>query len=200
MLLKKIWLFSILILGLINSSLAQVDETKSQDTVFLNVETSPEYPGGMVAFSKFIGKNLKYPSYARKIGVQGKVFVEFIVDTDGSIIGVKLLKGIGAGCDEEAMRVIARSPKWTPGTQKGVPVKVRMSIPIIYQTTSEDYGDYLVVVDGKKLGSIQENRDYLKSLKKEDRIITEFLSPKQAQLKFGKKVKSGALIIRLNKK
>jgi TonB family protein len=96
-------------------------------------EVQPEPSGGMQGFMKYLMSSMKYPKAARKKGIQGKVFVSFVVDKDGSIIDVEILKGIGGGCDEEAMRVIQECPKWTPAMQRGQPVKVRMSIPLIFK-------------------------------------------------------------------
>lgn len=96
------------------------------------VEEFPEFPGGMAAWSKFIQKNLRYPYMAQETGVQGKVFVSFVIEKDGSVSDVSLVKGIGAGCDEEAIRVIKKSPKWKPGKQNKKEVRVRYNIPINY--------------------------------------------------------------------
>ena len=87
----------------------------------------------MGAFYKYISTNLRYPDQARKMGVEGKVFVQFIVDKDGSITDVQAIKGIGEGCDEEAVRVIEGSNKWIPGKQRGRPVKVKMILPITFK-------------------------------------------------------------------
>lgn len=97
------------------------------------VETMPTYVGGLEEFYKFVGKNLKYPAQARRIGVEGKVFVYFVVDKDGSLSDIKIARGIGAGCDEEVLRIINMSPKWNAGMQRGVPVKVRMMMPITFK-------------------------------------------------------------------
>lgn len=96
------------------------------------VDKYPEFPGGMTAWAKFLQKNLRYPYMAQESGVQGKVYVSFVVEPDGSISNVKLVKGIGAGCDEEAMRVIKKSPKWEPGVQNKQAVRVRYNMPINY--------------------------------------------------------------------
>jgi len=87
----------------------------------------------MGAFYEYVSKNLKYPSQARRMGVEGKVFVQFVVDKDGSISQVQSIKGIGAGCDEEAVRVLQNAPKWKPGKQRGRPVRVRMVLPITFK-------------------------------------------------------------------
>jgi periplasmic protein TonB len=96
------------------------------------VETYPEFPGGINAFYAYIGKNLKYPTRAKNIDVQGRVFVEFVINTDGSITDVRVIKGIGAGCDEAAKLVIENSPNFSPAKQRGVPVRYRQIIPIVF--------------------------------------------------------------------
>lgn len=103
------------------------------EEVFTIVENQPEFPGGMPAFYKFVGGNMKYPAQARRMGIEGRVFVQFVVDKDGTVTEVKAVKGIGAGCDEEAERVLRMSPKFKPGKQRGRSVKVRMVLPIIFK-------------------------------------------------------------------
>ena len=108
--------------------------TKADDEVknLATVDVYPEFPGGMAAWSKFIQKNLRYPGQAQEEGIQGKVYISFVVEKDGSITDVKLVKGIGFGCDDEAMRVIKKSPKWSAGKQNNQAVRVRYSMPINY--------------------------------------------------------------------
>ena len=89
--------------------------------------------GGMETFYEYIQKNLKYPEQARKLGIEGKVFVEIIVGPDGKLTHVKAVKGIGGGCDEEAVRVISNSSKWQPGLQDGKAVNVKMILPITFK-------------------------------------------------------------------
>jgi protein TonB len=108
-------------------------EEEVAEEIFTIVEDQPSPKGGMAAFYEYVGKKLKYPAQARRMGIEGKVFVEFVVDKDGSITDVKAIKGIGAGCDEEAIRVIQTAPKWNPGKQRGRPVKVRMILPITFK-------------------------------------------------------------------
>lgn len=103
------------------------------DEIFTIVEDQPTPEGGMAAFYQFVQKNLKYPAQARRMGIEGKVFVQFVVDKDGTLTEVKAVKGIGAGCDEEAVRVIEGAPKWKPGKQRGRSVKVRMILPITFK-------------------------------------------------------------------
>lgn len=111
---------------------ADLPEEEAEE-VFDIVETDPSFKGGLGEFYKFVGKNLKYPAQARRIGVEGKVFAQFIVDKDGSLSDIKVVRGIGAGCDEEVLRILNKSPKWNPGKQRGRPVKVRMIFPITFK-------------------------------------------------------------------
>jgi len=108
-------------------------EEEVADQIFTIVEKQPEFPGGMGAFYQFVQKKLKYPSQARRMGIEGKVFVQFVVDKKGNITEVLAIKGIGAGCDQEAVRVIQASPRWKPGKQRGKAVKVRMILPITFK-------------------------------------------------------------------
>lgn len=109
------------------------DSNKPGKTIFDIVEEMPQYPGGDSARIKFLNENLKYPEEAREQKIEGKVFVTFVVEKDGSITGVKILRGIGGGCDEETIRVIESMPKWEPGKQRGKKVRVRFNMPIIFK-------------------------------------------------------------------
>ena len=102
------------------------------DEVFVVVEQQPEYPGGMDALRTFLTRNLNYPRSAASAGVSGRVFVSFVVNTDGSLTDVQVLKGIGFGCDEEAMRVVQKMPHWRPGKQSGRAVRVKYNLPIAF--------------------------------------------------------------------
>ena len=97
------------------------------------VEEMPSFPGGITEFYKFVNKNMKYPRRANNLGIDGKVFVQFVIDKEGNITDVKAIKGVGAGLDEEAVRVLGKSPNWKPGRQGGKRVNVRMVIPIIFK-------------------------------------------------------------------
>ena len=111
----------------------EAPEEEVADEIFDIVEDQPAPPGGMGAFYKFVGKSMKYPNQARRMGIEGRVFVQFVVDKDGTLTDIKAVKGIGAGCDEEAVRVLKSAPKWKPGKQRGRPVKVRMILPITFK-------------------------------------------------------------------
>jgi periplasmic protein TonB len=111
----------------------EAPEEEEADQIFTIVEDNAAFPGGRQAYIKYLKKNLKYPNQARRMGIEGKVYVQFIIDKKGKISEVKAVKGIGAGCDEEAVRVIRNSPNWSPGKQRGRPVKQRMIIPIVFK-------------------------------------------------------------------
>lgn len=102
------------------------------DELFVVVEQQPEYPGGMDALRTFLTRNLNYPRSAANAGVSGRVFVSFVVNTDGSLTDVQVLKGIGFGCDEEAVRVIQKMPHWRAGKQSGRAVRVKYNLPIAF--------------------------------------------------------------------
>lgn len=111
-----------------------IEETASESSdIFLAVEESAAFPGGTKAYGKFLRTNLKYPSQAKNMGIEGRVFISFVVNTDGSLGDFELQRGIGAGCDEEALRVIMESPNWTPGKQGGVAVKTKMQLAVSFK-------------------------------------------------------------------
>lgn len=115
------------------SAEVKVAEVKEDNTVFTAVEMQPSFVGGLTEFYKFLNKNLKYPSAAQRSNTEGKVFMTFVVEKDGSISDVNVLKGIGFGCDEEATRVIKMMPKWIAGQQNGRNVRVKFTMPIIFK-------------------------------------------------------------------
>lgn len=100
---------------------------------FVIVEKMPVFEGGESEMYKFLKDNLEYPDQARETGIQGIVYTTFVVEKDGSITNIKLLRGIGGGCDDEAIRVISLMPKWTPGLQRMKPVRVAFNMPISFK-------------------------------------------------------------------
>lgn len=109
----------------------QTEETETQETeIFTVVEDQPGYPGGDEARIKYLAENIKYPQMARESQIQGTVYVTFVVEKDGRVRDVRVLRGIGGGCDEEAIRVIQNMPRWNPGKQRGKPVRVQFNMPI----------------------------------------------------------------------
>lgn len=110
-------------------------EKEDPNEIFLVVEETAAPVGGMNAFYEYVGKQMqgKYPAQARRMGIEGRVFVEFVVEKDGSLTDVKAIKGIGAGCDELAVKVVQNAPKWKPGKQRGKPVRQKMVLPIVFK-------------------------------------------------------------------
>jgi periplasmic protein TonB len=97
------------------------------------LEKYPEFPGGMEGFAKYLQKNLRYPMPAIEAGITGKVFVTFIVERDGRLTDIKVVRGLGYGCDQEAERVLKKSPVWSPGIQNNRAVRVQYTIPLMFQ-------------------------------------------------------------------
>lgn len=106
---------------------------EESDQIFTIVEESATPKGGMAAFYKYVSDKIKYPPQARRMGIEGRVFVEFVIGKDGTLTEVRAIKGIGAGCDEEAVRIVQSAPPWNAGKQRGKPVKQRYTLPIIFK-------------------------------------------------------------------
>jgi protein TonB len=117
----------------ISKNLEESMPEEEAEEIFTIVEQQPSPAGGMAAFYDFVGQHLKYPQRASRMGVEGRVFVQFVVEKDGSLTDIQVVKGIGGGCDEEALRVLTMAPDWNPGKQRGRPVRVRMVMPIMFK-------------------------------------------------------------------
>jgi len=120
-----------------NSDVKQVVEA-DPNQIFTSVEQVPEFAGGLEKFGAYLSKNIRYPAVARENNTQGRVICTFVVEKDGSLTDIKVVRGIGSGCDEEAVRVLKNSPKWKPGIQNGRPVRVQYSVPISFTLASEE--------------------------------------------------------------
>ena len=105
-------------------------EVQEETQIFKVVEVMPEYPGGLDEMYKYIGENIIYPDSAKLNKISGRVFINFVVEKDGEVTNVNCLRGIGAGCDKEAIRVISEMPNWEPGKQRGEAVRVEYNLPI----------------------------------------------------------------------
>ena len=103
---------------------------EAEEEVFLVVEEEREFPGGLDALSKFIADNIKYPQLAKENNITGRVFVSFVVEKDGRVGQVKILRDIGGGCGNEAVRVVKMMPKWKPGKQRGKAVRSQFNLPV----------------------------------------------------------------------
>lgn len=108
----------------------EVEKEVVEAEIFTVVEQNPMFPGGDEARMNFLRENIKYPQMARESGIQGTVYVTFVVEASGSITNIKILRGIGGGCDEEALRVVRQMPKWQAGKQRGKAVRVQFNMPI----------------------------------------------------------------------
>lgn len=106
------------------------EEETAEAEIFMVVEESPQFPGGDEARIRFLAENISYPAEAREASIQGTVYITFVIEKDGTIADVRVLRGIGGGCDEEAVRVIRKMPRWLPGKQRGKPVRVQFNMPI----------------------------------------------------------------------
>ena len=110
-----------------------VEDDVVEQEIFKIVEEMPAFPGGEAKLMEYVAKNVKYPQIARETGVQGRVYVNFVVEPDGSVSNVSVLRGIGGGCDEEAIRVVKSMPKWKPGKQRGKAVRVSYMLPVNFK-------------------------------------------------------------------
>ena len=111
-----------------------VEEEPEEQTIFEVVEQMPEFPnGGMAGLMQFLSKNIKYPTIAQENGTQGRVTVQFVVNKDGSIVDAKVIRGVDPYLDKEALRVIGTMPKWKPGMQRGKPVRVKYTVPVMFR-------------------------------------------------------------------
>lgn len=113
---------------------AKADEEEKEEDIFMIVEDMPTFKGGDVQkFSNWVKERVKYPIIAQENSIQGKVFIGFVVEPDGSVSNVQVIRSVDKSLDEEAKRVVESSPKWAPGKQRGQPVRVRFSITVNFQ-------------------------------------------------------------------
>ncbi|KQM75017.1 hypothetical protein ASE74_03310 [Pedobacter sp. Leaf216] len=178
---------------------------------FVSIEKQPEFPGGIAKFYKYLGSNIKYPKMALENNVQGKVFLSYVVEKDGSLSDIQITRGLGSGTDEEAVRVIKDSPKWNPGISNGKPVRVKYNINVNF-TINDDTPkeiktgsipadriklkdgsnlDALIILDGVKLSENSQlgtiNPNSIESI--------EVLKDQTAMNLYGPKAKGGVILI-----
>ena len=108
-------------------------EEEVTEEIFVVVEEQPEFPGGNAAMMKFLGDNIRYPVIAQENGIQGRVICNFVVERDGSITDVQVVRGVDPSLDREAVRVIQQMPRWKPGKQRGSAVRVRFTLPVVFR-------------------------------------------------------------------
>ena len=153
-------IFSILLMSLVFTTHAQVSQlngnldqvdfdalrtsnptsgvSDTTNVVYEVVEIQPSPAGGMAGWNKYLSENLRYPPNAQRKGIEGTVIVAFVVNTDGTTTAIEILRSVGGGCDEEVIRIVKGSPKWTPGMQRGTPVRTRMRLPLRFMLGGTD--------------------------------------------------------------
>lgn len=136
----------------------QITKKLERTDVFQIVDEAPAFIDGEGALYKYLGTNITYPKQARNLGIEGRVFVQFVVNKDGSISDAQVIKGIGAGCDAEALRVVSNMPDWNPGSKEGEDVNVKMVLPIYFKLP--DSGD-----------KIEKDQDELTENAKEELVV-----------------------------
>ena len=124
---------ALMMLVLLFSFMTSTAQTKKNNMVYDVVEVMPQFPGGQIAMLKYIMENIKYPKQIMEEGIQGRVTVSFIVEKDGRVSNVRLLRSVQPSLDKEAIRVVKSMPKWTPGKQNGKPVRVRFNLPVMFK-------------------------------------------------------------------
>ncbi|WP_439558763.1 TonB family protein, partial [Dyadobacter sp.] len=181
--------------------LTEIKEEVLPEKVFTVVETQPEFPGGTEAMFKFLARNIKYPTAAVKANVQGRVFLSFIVTETGKIQNINVLKGIGYGCDEEAVRVLRSFPDWKPGEQSGHKVNVRYNLHNNFQLEDADSEAKLNVPTGEKAplyvvdGKEVENAAVAQKLAPDQIASVNVLKNSKATSIYGNKGKNGVIEI-----
>lgn len=116
-----------------NGPAGPVASDPPKDEIFRSVEQMPEFPGGPEALRKYLANNIRYPNVAKEEGIEGRVVVQFVVDRDGSVNNVTILRDLGGGCGKEAVRVVNSMPKWKPGKQNGQAAKVYYTLPVSFK-------------------------------------------------------------------
>ncbi len=114
-------------------TIEEKEEEEDEKTIFVVVETMPEFPGGQAALFKYLNESVKYPVIAQENNIQGRVIVQFVVEKDGSVTDVQVVRSVDPSLDKEAKRVISSMPKWSPGKQRGKAVRVKYTVPVNFK-------------------------------------------------------------------
>lgn len=114
-------------------AVVEEEEEEAAQQIFTVVEEMPEFPGGQGELLKYLGHSIKYPVIAQENGIQGRVVCAFVINRDGSIVDAEVLRGVDPSLDKEALRVINSMPKWKPGKQRGKPVRVKYTVPVVFR-------------------------------------------------------------------
>ena len=148
--------------------------------VFTTVETVPEFPGGLPAFYTYLGKNLRYPDVARVIGINGRLVMSFVVDTNGRVTQATPRNCIGAGCEAEAARLLEASPAWSRGMQDGRPVRVEYSVPISF-TIGGNEKTNMRSLRNSDYGFVFSIKDTLYTIDEAQKILGRSFDPNQVK-------------------
>jgi periplasmic protein TonB len=128
--------FTLILLHVVSLSLARAQTSLSAvvagGIVFVEYTEEPQFPGGQKALTRYLDQQVRYPKAAAKAGITGRVFASFVIDTVGRISQAAILRGLGYGCDEEAIRVVEQMPRWIPGRLYNRPVSVKYNLPILF--------------------------------------------------------------------
>jgi TonB family protein len=210
-------------LGEVKKLDTDVDQkTVSSESIYSKVDVLPSFPGGLAAFGKFLGTNLRYPATARDAGIQGRVYCQFVVEKDGSLSDIKIVRGIGYGCDEEAKRVLELSPKWNPGIQNGEKVRVSYTVPIFFQMNAglsnfvkKDLTPEQIEKNKEKISAILDRKVLMVidgvEIERNGKILNDLIKPQDIESmnilkgdaaikKYGEKGKDGVIEITTKKK
>ncbi|MFM2292231.1 MAG: hypothetical protein RIS29_2044 [Bacteroidota bacterium] len=185
-------LFSLLIHAQTGAAIVE-----SPDSIMSVVEKMPQFPGGEAAMMKFFATNIKYPGYAQEHGIQGTVFVRFVVSKTGDVSKIEVMRSVDKTCDNEAVRVVGLFPKWTPGQQNGKNVSVYYTLPVKFKITSSGESPAqkpspLYFVDGKEVSKAELDGIDKKQIK-EVNVIKDM----SELMKYGDKGKNGVVLISL---
>jgi TonB family protein len=176
--------------------------TKNKVFDFVSIDKQPVFPGGMTAFYKYLADNCKFPAEASAKKINGKVFMSFIVEANGELADIQVVRALGYGTDEEAIRLLKNSPKWEPGILNGRPVRVKYNIPINFSTTEDKPKKVMIigtgnpvkqpmyVLDGKTIST-----EEMKDVDPNDIQAIHVLNAKNAAVTYGGLAKNGAVII-----
>ncbi|MEO8795794.1 MAG: TonB family protein, partial [Daejeonella sp.] len=188
-------------LAIADKIVSEIDTNKNKGNALMSAEQMPEFPGGMKAFYEYLSKSIQYPAEAKKNNVSGKVILSFIVEKNGSLNDIKVLRGVGSGLDEEAIRVMKGSPKWLPGKENGKPVRVAYTLPMQFSLgqgkpekqnpgTSNGMEKALYILDGKEVSEATA-----KSFDPEKIATVNVLKGENAGAAYGEKGKNGVVLI-----
>ncbi|HEY1007664.1 MAG TPA: energy transducer TonB, partial [Sphingobacteriaceae bacterium] len=176
------------------------DEGPDEAVDFTEAGQLPQFPGGGQGFAKFLSGHIRYPAEARANNITGRVIARFIVEKDGSLSDIKILRGLGYGTEEETLRVLKLSPRWTPGTKAGKPVRVTYTIPVSYELGAK--WDPAILKDTQKLfvldGRIVRPDD-LEDLAADRIRAIRILDASEAKKTYGRSGKNGAVVITTKK-